>query len=139
MRRRGFVLVDGIVAGVLLGVGLTVIIGLTGSALSAQRNGEQLQRAAALADEKLSMVLALGPEGYEADEDMSGEFPEPDDAYRFEVTIEDGRAGDPAYVAVEIAWGERSRDRLFIETFVAPRTGDNPDPDRDPERQVERP
>ena len=133
MRRRGFVLVDGIVAGVLLGVGLT------GAALGAQRRGEQLQRAAALADERLAMVLALGAEAYEADEDMSGEFPEPDDAFRFEITIEQGPAGDPDYVSVEIIWGERSRDKLFIETFIAPRTGDEPDPERDPERQVERP
>ncbi|MEM1424079.1 MAG: hypothetical protein AAGH64_08760 [Planctomycetota bacterium] len=137
--RAGFVLVDAIVAGVLLGIGLTVIIGLTASALGAQRRGEQLQRAASLADERLSMVLALGPTLYEADDDMSGAFPEPDDDFRFEVTIDDGENGDPSFVSVEVVWGERSRDRLYVETFIAPRMGDEPDPLRDPERQVERP
>ena len=137
--RRGFVRVDAIGAAVLLGVGPTVVIGLTGSARGAQARGERLQRAAALADERLNMVLALGPERYEADDDMAGEFPEPDDDYRFEVTIAPGAGGDPSFVSVEIVWGERSRDRLYVETFIAPRTGDQPDPERDPERQVERP
>lgn len=139
MNRRGFALVDGIVAGVLLGVGLTVIIGLTGSALAAQRYGETLQTAAALADERLSMVVALGPEVFEAEGDLSGTFPEPDDRFRYEVEIDPESAGNPYYVSVEVSWGERPRDRLFIETFVAPREGDEPDPEREPDRQVDRP
>lgn len=137
--RRGFALVDGIVAGVLLGIGLSVTIGLSASAIGAQRRGEQLQRAAALADERLSMVVALGPDRFEADDSVSGTFPEPDEDYAFEVEIDPGEAGDPYYVSVLVSWGEASRDKLFIETFVAPRMGDEPDPERDPDQQVARP
>ena len=139
MRRRGFVLVDGIVAGVLLGVGLTVIIGLTGAAIAAQAHGESLQTAASLADERLAMVVALGPERFEAEGELSGRFPDPDERFRFEMDIEEEGAGNPYYVSVEVIWGDRQRERLFIETFVAPRQGDEPDPDREPDRPVDRP
>src|SRR5690606_4616821 len=63
-RRRGFILVDVIVAGVLLGIGLVTVIGLTGSAIASQRRGEELQVAAMLADEQLNLALAVGPEAY---------------------------------------------------------------------------
>lgn len=137
-RRAGIVLVDGIVAGVLLGIGLAVILGLSGAALSAQQQGENLANAAMLADDRLSMVVALGPEGYGETEDLRGRFAPPFEEYQYELVIEPGEPGDPNFVSVTVSWGERTRDRVIIETLVAPRLGEDPDPDREPEATVDR-
>lgn len=60
--RRGFVLLDAIVATILLSIALVTVIGLNSSAIRAQRDGEYLQDAAMLVDELLEQVIAVGPE-----------------------------------------------------------------------------
>ncbi len=135
---RGFALIDGVVAGIILGTGLAVVLGLVASAVSAQTRGEALQTAAMLADERLSMVLAMGPVRYEDEGETAGTFPPPYERFEFDLSIEPGEAGDPFFVSIEVSWSERDRDAIVIETFIAPRQGDEPDPEREPERQVER-
>ena len=136
---RGFALVDAIVAGVLLGVGLSAIIGLASSALSSQRRGENLQRAAMLADERLSEVVAVGPEAFPSAFDRRGRCEPPFEDFAFEVTLTPGEGAEPYLVGVEITWRTAGRDRsLLVETLVAPRRGDEPDPEREPDDTVER-
>lgn len=136
---RGFALVDAIVAGVLLGVGLAVVIGLTGSAIASQRKGEELQKAAMLADEQLNLVLAVGPEQFTSDFETKGVCAPPFEAYAYEVRLSPGEGAEPYFVEAVITWGSGGRDRsLVIETLVAPRRGDEPDPIRAPEKIVER-
>lgn len=138
-RARGFALLDAVVGGVLLGLGLTAVIGLTASAISSQRQGERLQVAAMLADERLELVLALGPDGYASELPTRGKCEEPFEAYRFEVDI--AEQGDPApyLIRCTITWPAVGEDRsLIIETLMAPRRGDEPDPDRQPDETVGR-
>ena len=135
---RGFALIDGIVAGIILGTGLAVILGLVSSAIAAQARGEAMQNAAMLADERLSMVLAMGPIRYEDEGETTGKFPEPFSRFEYDMTIEQGEPGDPFLVSVEVRWSDSDRDSIVIETFIAPHQGDEPDPEREPERQVER-
>ncbi len=136
---RGFVLVDAIVAGVLLGVGLSVVIGLTGSAIASQRKGEELQRAAMLADEQLNLVIAVGPEAFPSVFETKGRCDPPFEDYAYEVRLSPGEGAEPYLVEAEIFWrsggGERS---LLVQTFAAPRRGDEPDPIREPDEIVER-
>jgi hypothetical protein len=137
--RSAFILVDVIVAGVLLGIGLATIIGLTGAAIASQRHGEELQIAAMLADEQLNLVLAVGPEDFSSTFPARGSCAEPFSKYSYAVTISARGGSEPYVVDAEIAWASGGRDRsIVIETLIAPRRGEDPDPERKPEETLER-
>ncbi len=137
--RRGFALIDAIIAAVILGVALAAILGMSASAVSAQTRGEQLQIAAMLADEQLEQVLAIGCESYGRTFDLRGASPVPHEGYRYEIEIDAGSPGDPFAVRVTIRWPHAGRARsLSIQTLVAPRLGAEPDPDRRPEEPMGR-
>ncbi len=59
--RRGVALMDAIVGGVMLGIGLAVILSLASRAMAMQANGAKQITAAWLADDLLAMVLVEGP------------------------------------------------------------------------------
>jgi len=142
---RAFAIVDAVVGAVLLGVGLVAVIGLTGQAISSQSHGEQLQVAAMIADERLNEVLAVGPEAYPSVFKLKGTCEAPYEDFRYEVTLEPQGESDPYLVRAEVFWragagggggtGERS---IIVETLIAPRLGDDPDPDRKPEQTTSR-
>ena len=62
--RRGVALIEVMVASVILGLAVSATLGLAARAISAQSDGERIETAARLADERLNLVLALGCEGY---------------------------------------------------------------------------
>lgn len=135
--RRGIALVDIIIASVLLGVALATILGMTGRAISAQAEGEKFQAAAMLADEQLALVLARGPDNYGASFPTTGVCEEPFTDYRFNVEISGGEAGEAYAVAATILWTARGREQsIVVETLIAPRVGDEPDPDRRPQEPL---
>jgi type II secretory pathway pseudopilin PulG len=141
MRRRArcFVLIDALVATVVLGVALAGVMGLGAAAVRSQRSGEAMQIAAMIADERLELVVALGPEGYRAEEDLRGRGSEPWDEYEWFVDIEPGGGRDPFFVSVTVVWEHLGRARsASVETLVAPRLGDEPDPDRRPQERLGR-
>lgn len=136
---RGFALIEALAASVVLGLGLVAVMGLTARAISAQTRGETLAKAAMLADERLSLVLACGVEGYGSSFPMRGACEAPFEDFSFEVTIREGTSGDPAFVVAEIFWTRGGEQRsIAVETLIAPRLGDEPDPDRRPDETVER-
>lgn len=129
----GFVLIDAIVASIVLGLALVVVIGLSAEALTSQTRGEQLATAARLADEQLNLVIAVGPEAYPSVFDSEGRCAAPFGDYSYRVRIESAPLGEAMPVTVTIQWtaGGRARD-LTVETRVAPRLGEDPDPERQP-------
>lgn len=138
-RRPGFALVDAIVGGILLGIALVSIIGLTGSSLSAQSRGEQLQTAASLIDERLNLVLATGPEAYPSVFPLKGPCDPPFEAFSYEVALTPQGDGNPYLVRATVTWSASGRaQNLSIETLIAPRIGDTPDPDRKPLEATDR-
>ncbi len=139
-RGRGVFLVDVIVASILLGVALAVMLSMAGRAIDSQATGERLQIAAMLADEQLNTVLLYGPEEFGARAVAEGPCDAPFEAYRYRVDIGAGGEGGEAFeVTATIQWSEYGRPRsLSIETMIAPRLGDEPDPDRKPKKAVER-
>lgn len=138
--RRGFVLLDAIVATILLSIALVTVIGLNSSAIRAQRDGEHLQDAAMLTDELLEQVIAVGPEQFRRVFGLRGECEPPFESYWYEVEIDSVGAGDPYQVTATVFWDDLGQTRrLVVQTLVAPRLGDDPDPDREPEQSMERP
>jgi Tfp pilus assembly protein PilV len=137
--RRGMLLVDAIVGSILLGVALTSLVALASRALSAQTEGEELQTAAMLVDEQLSLVLARGPDSYASRFDTEGECDPPFQRFHFTLAIAGGQGGDAYKVTATVTWTSAGRERSeSVETSIAPRLGDDPDPDRRPPVTVDR-
>ncbi|MFG0291685.1 MAG: hypothetical protein ACIAQF_03265 [Phycisphaerales bacterium JB065] len=138
--RGGFILLDAIVGSVLMAVALVVVIGLNSSALKAQRDGEFRQDAAMLADELLEQVVAVGPDQFRRVFGERGNCEPPFENYQYEVQIRSVGAGDPYTVTATVMWNDLGQPRQFVvETLIAPRLGDDPDPIREPESTMERP
>jgi hypothetical protein len=134
-----FVLADAIVATIMLGVSLSVIVGLVGRALSVQRQGERLEIAAMLLDEQLQMIVARGPDNYVQRFSAQGKCDVPFSEYEYQLSLAGGTSGDAFDVKVTISWREGGRlQSETVETRIAPRRGDDADPDRKPEESVVR-
>ena len=138
--RRGAMLVDAIVAAVILGFAATALIGLAGRAINAQREGEDLATAAMLLDEKLNLVLMNGVEGLGTSGAVDGVCEAPFQRFRYRVEVSgDGTGGEPFTVRATVYWDVGGRVKsAAVETRVAPRQGDDPDPDRRPAETVVR-
>ncbi len=135
--RRGFLLADVLLASVMLAVALSIFISMSGSALSVQHMGEQIGTAARLADEQLNLVLMRGPDTYASRFPIEGPCEAPFTDYRYRLDFADGESGIPYTVAVRIDWSSaRGPQSILIETRIAPRLGDDPDRDRQPEESV---
>jgi Tfp pilus assembly protein PilV len=137
--RRGVMLADILVAVVLLGSALAVMIGMTGRAMLAQRTGEQLQIASNMLDEQLSLVLARGAENYASRFPVEGACEAPFEAFRYKLDISGGSGGSAFVVIATVTWVANGRIQSeSVETRIAPRLGDDPDPDRRPSETVDR-
>jgi type II secretory pathway pseudopilin PulG len=137
--RPSFVLADAIVATVMLGAALSVIVSLVGRALAAQRVGERLEVVAMLLDEQLQMVVARGPDNYLQRFPANGKCDIPFADYEYQLAITSNGSADAYSVKATISWREGSRLlNESVETRVAPRRGDEPDPDRKPAESVVR-
>lgn len=135
--RRAFVLVDALVAAVLLGISLAAVVGMISSALSAQRRGEQMEVAAMLLDEQLNLVIARGPDQYAQRFGLEGRCEPPFQDYSYELEFDSRSAGDAYTVTATVRWVDSGRQFIeSVQTKVAPRLGDDPDPDRKPEENV---
>jgi Tfp pilus assembly protein PilV len=137
--RAGVVLVDVLVAAIMLGVSLTVLITMTGRALSSQRQGEHLATAAMLIDQQLNLVLAHGPDDYTSRYPASGQCDVPFDRYSYALEFSGGEGGNAYSVIATVSWSDAGRpNSVSVETMIAPRLGDDPDPDRRPEQPAVR-
>lgn len=136
--RRAVALLDALVAAMILGIGLAAILSLSSNALTSQAGGEQIATASMLADEQLNFVLARGPDDYAKHFPVEGACDDPFGNYRFKLEFSGG-GGEAYRVRAIILWiaGPRQQS-LTIETAIAPRPGDNPNPDRRPAQPVER-
>lgn len=137
--RRGFALVEIVIASAILGFAVSAILGLMMRAVAAQADGERIEAAARLADERLNLVLATGPEGYQSVFPLEGACEEPFEDYRYLVTIDPRGGGEPYDVRCRIEWRSAARTRsLTLHTLISPRAGEEPDPLRQPEETLSR-
>lgn len=136
---RAFALVDVLVGAILVGVSLSVLIGLAGRAVSAQARGEELSTAASLADEQLQMVLARGPDDYAKHFKLEGACDAPFDKYYYKLEFTGGSASKPYNVVCTISWDfSLSKQSIVVETLMASRLGGDAevDPIRTPDTAV---
>ncbi|HEB60222.1 MAG TPA: hypothetical protein ENJ06_00190 [Phycisphaeraceae bacterium] len=137
--RRGFALMDVLVAGVVLGVSLVALIGLVGRSLASQARSERLTTAAMLVDETLSTVLMEGVENYRRGHSLEGEFEPPFQGFSYALEISSPPAGEAYTVTATVSWEEGKREgSVIVQTLIAPRLGDESPVDRVPELPVQR-
>ncbi len=129
--RRGFALMDVLVAGVVLGAALVTLVGLVSRSLASQARSERLSSAAMLADETLGTILVEGVESYRQYRPLQGAFEAPFQAFRYEIEFNTPAPGEAYGVSVSILWEDGSRDAsVVVETRIAPRLGDESPIDR---------
>lgn len=137
--RRGVALIEVIVAAVILGIAVSGVMGLVARAVSSQSEGERIETAARLADERLNLVLATGAEAHASVFPLAGVCEEPFAEYRYEVEIESASGGNAYRVRAAVSWVQGGRARsVVLETLIAPRPGEDPDPDRKPAETLSR-
>lgn len=138
--RRGFLLVDIIVGTVLLGVALGGILVVSTRALAMQRDAADLRQAGMVADEVMSTVYAYGTEEYTRVLRARGRASEPFERFEYRVDIDNGRAGEADEVNVLVTWQSATgQPRSFeLDALIAPRLGDEPDPNRRPPEAIAR-
>lgn len=123
--RRGIALMDVILGGVMMGIGLTVIVSLASRSLATQAQAQRQLTAAWLVDEMLAMVLVEGPVNYQKLYSTAGRFDFPFEEYEFEVVIEDIGLRQPFRVSAFVRWphGDDFR-QVEAQTYIAERLGD---------------
>jgi hypothetical protein len=137
-RRRGFALMDAVIAGVLLSIGMITVLSVGGQAMAMQRRGEIDVRAASALDDLLSGVLIEGPKDYEKLHPLNGRFDSgsPFEDFEYFLEIEQGGSGVPARIVARVIH-EGGRE-YSIETSIAEKRGDETDPIRIPAEPIDR-
>ena len=132
----GFTLIEVLIAGLILAIGMTTLLTLTSRAIGLQRRGEQKIVAAALLDELLGSVLTEGPQDFIQIHSTSGPCDPPFEDWKYTVDIENAVGSDPYKVLAKVtAPDERTYE---CATLIAPKLGETPDPDRIPPEPIDR-
>ena len=82
-RRRGIALMDAIVGGLILAIGVGTVMSITSRSIRQQVRGEKRLVASWLADDLLNMVVTEGPVEYPRIHDTAGNFAAPFEAYGY--------------------------------------------------------
>ncbi len=134
--RRGFALVDVIIGGVLLSVGLAVIISLATRSLRTQTDGEKTLTASWLCDELLSLVVVDGPVNYPRLHDSNGQFEFPFQDFSYDVELANQGNNLPYIVTARVSWDD-GRRAVQVQSLIAERNED-PDELRAPPEPIDR-
>ncbi len=134
--RRAFALIEVVIAGIILAIGLGSVVSLAARALMDQQRGERAVVAAALLDELLASVLAEGPELWPKSHSPSGQCDAPWDDFQFQVNIEKAEPSAPCEVLAIIT--DPAGREFRCATRIALRLGDEPDPERAPSEPFDR-
>ncbi|MCE9619396.1 MAG: hypothetical protein K8R92_05770 [Planctomycetes bacterium] len=133
--RRGFALLDAILGGVLLALGLAAVITLSQRSLVMLQRGEHEAQASALLDELLGQVLAEGPVQFARRRPIEGRCEAPWNEWSFSIDITSTGEGDAWDVMATVTDTHGVKHRCA--TKVAPRDVQTP-PTRKPEQPIDR-
>jgi len=134
--RRGFALLDAILGGAMLALGLAGVVSLSQRALAMLQRGEREAMAAAMLDELLGQVVTEGPGGFTRNRQAAGRMPAPWPDWEFTVDLEAGGLGDPVTVTATVI--DPTGHPFRCATRVAPHDDRLPAPDRQPVEPIDR-
>ena len=133
---RGWALIDVIVGGVILGIGLAAVVSIAERSLAMQQRSEREMVAAQLMDGLLGEVLAVGVVDWSLARPTAGNFESPYEEWTWELDIDKQGLGDP-YRVVALA-RDRNGAEFRVETLMAPRPEGFEEPSRMPETPIDR-
>jgi hypothetical protein len=137
--RRGVALMDVLVAGIMLAIGLAVVISLVTRSLRIQTDSEKQLTASWLADELLAMVVVEGPENFNKKQDTNGRYEFPFDEFEFDVQIDDQGQTQPYSVTATVSWPSgRGYKNVQAHTFIDDRKSEPEQEQRIPLEPVDR-
>ncbi len=137
--RRGTMLLEAMVGGTILAVGLAVLISLSSRSLAAQQFGEERIVAASLLDELLNQVLVEGPIDFQQGFDLRGTFEPPFEKYSFVIDLENQGDIEPYFVSATVLWESRGYTRSeTIDTYIAVPRGEDTEEIRVPGEPIVR-
>lgn len=134
--RRGFALLDAILGGILLAVGLAGVVTLSQRSLAMLQRGEHEAIAAAMLDELLAGVVTEGPGAYAQVRQPSGRMPAPWPDWEYSVELHGTGSGDAVDVIATV-WSPVGIE-YQCATRVAPHDDTLPPDERAPEQPVDR-
>lgn len=134
--RRGFALLDAILGGTLLAVGLAGVVTLSQRSLVMLQRGEHEAIAAAMLDQLLAGVVTEGPVAFTQVREPAGRMPPPWPDWEYSVEIRTGAVGDPMDVTAMVRSPQGVEYRCA--TRVAPHDENLPPDERAPEEPLDR-
>jgi hypothetical protein len=134
--RRGFALLDAILGGAMLALGLAGVVTLSQRALAMLQRGEREAMAAAMLDELLGQVITEGPGAFTRNRQAAGRMPEPWPDWEFTVDLDAGGLGDPITVTATVI--DPTGTSFRCATRVAPHDDRLPPVERQPPEPVDR-
>jgi general secretion pathway protein I len=135
-RRRAFALIDVIIGGVILGIGLAAVLSIAERSLAMQQRSERDLVAATLVDGLLNEVLATGPVEWMEQRAGDGRFDAPFQEWQWQVEIRKQEVGDPYRVMAVVR--DPNGTAYEVETLMAPRITEAEEPERRPETPIDR-
>jgi len=137
--RRGIALMDVLVAGIMLAIGLAVVISLVTRSLRLQTDSEKQLTASWLADELLAMVVVEGPENFNKVQDSNGRYEFPFEEFEFDVQIDEQGDSLPYSVTATVSWPSgRGYKNVQAHTFIDDRRSEPEQEQRIPLEPVDR-
>ena len=134
--RRGFALLDAILGGALLALGLAGVVSLSQRALAMLQRGEREAMAAAMLDELLGQVVTEGPSDFSRNRQAAGRMPPPWPDWEFSVDLDAGGLGDAVTVMATVTDPTGVQHRCA--TRVAPHDDQLTPEDRRPTEPIDR-
>jgi hypothetical protein len=134
--RRGWALIDVIVGGVILGIGLAAVVSIAERSLAMQQRSERELVAGQLLDGLLAEVLAVGVVDWSLARPSAGNFEAPFDEWTWELDIDKQGLGDP-YRVLAVARDRRGTE-FRVETLMAPLPEGSEWLERAPEMPIDR-
>jgi hypothetical protein len=134
--RRGWALVDVIIGGIILAIGLATVVSIAERSLAMQQRAERELVAAELADGLLAEVLSVGVAEWELTRATTGAFDAPFEEWEWELAIDRQGAGDP-YRVLAMA-RDRDGTEFRVETLMAARPENTEEPQRAPTTPIDR-
>lgn len=135
-RRRAFALIDVIIGGVILGIGLAAVLSIAERSLAMQQRSERDLVAATLVDGLLNEVLATGPVEWMEQRAQDGRFDAPFQDWQWQVEIRKQEVGDPYRVMAVVR--DPNGTAYEVETLMAPRITEAEEPERRPQTPIDR-
>ncbi len=134
--RRAFALIEVVIAGVILAIGLAGVINVSVRSMEMHRRGEREVVAAMLLDGLLSQVLVDGVADFAKVHSTTGRCDAPYESWEFEVMLDPEGLGDPYTVTAIVR--DPYGHAYTVETRIAERLGEEPNPDRKPPEPFDR-